>query len=439
VAVTDAPAAEVMTAAVPDDNQTREGRHAGAAPFSWIMLKNLRNTLTEYPNQFWLMAAGLLISSAGASMIWPFLMIYVSEKLTLSLSTVSTLITINAVVGLFASFIAGAVSDKLGRKLVMVISLAFNGIGYLFMSQAQTYLGFALIMILMGASNPLYQVGSDAMLADMIVPKKRTRAYAIVRMVNNAGIAIGPAIGGFIAIRSYTYAFMGAAAGMIIYSLLLIFRGSETLEKAYRSEKETWTKTMGGYGKVFNDRPYVVFALLVGIGLIAPSMLWTLLSVYSKQNFGLPENLFGWLPTTNALMCVFVQFPVTQIARRFRPLSVIGSGMLIYALGVGSVALMHNFWGFWTSMVLMTFGELTLIPTVSKYIADLAPADMRGRYMSFYWFAWGIARGASPLIGGFLNDNISPRSIWIGALVLGLFSALGLFLFSTRRREPVPT
>jgi len=45
-------------------------------------------------------------------------------------------------------------------------------------------------------------------------------------------------------------------------------------------------------------------------------------------------------------------------------------------------------------MVLMTFGELTLIPVVSKYIADLAPADMRGRYLSFYWFAWGIARGA---------------------------------------------
>lgn len=61
--------------------------------------------------------------------------------------------------------------------------------------------------------------------------------------------------------------------------------------------------------------------------------------------------------------------------------------MLIYALGVGSVALMSSFWDFWTSMVLMPFGELTFIPTVSKYIADLAPANMRVRYMSVYWFA----------------------------------------------------
>jgi len=369
-------------------------------------------------------------------MIWPFLMIYVSEKLTLSLSTVSTLITINAVVGLVASFIAGAVSDKLGRKLVMIISLAVNGIGYLFMSQAHTYLEFAIIMVLMGASNPLYQVGSDAMLADMIVPEKRIRAYAIIRMINNAGIAVGPAMGGFVASRSYTYAFLGAAIGMLTYSLLLVFRARETLDKAYQAEKETWIESLGGYRRVFRDHPYVVFALLVGIGLIAPSMLWTLFAVYTKQNFGLPENLYGWLPTTNALMCVFLQFPLTQVSRRFQPLPVIGVGMLIYALGVGSAALMSSFWGFWASMVLMTFGELTLIPTASKYIADLAPVDMRGRYMSFYWFAWGIARGAAPLIGGFLNDNISPRSIWIGGLTIGLVSTVGLFIFSNRSRKP---
>jgi len=363
-------------------------------------------------------------------MIWPFLMIYVSEKLSLSLSTVSTLISINALSGLFSSFIAGSVSDKFGRKIVMVVSLSINGIGYLFLSQAHSYLGFAIMMVLMGASNPLYQIGADAMLADMIPSEKRTDAYAIIRMVNNAGVAIGPAIGGFIASVSYTYAFMGAAIGMITYSLLLIFRAHETLSHSYQSIPTPKKDPLGGYGRVFRDKPFVLFALLVGVGFIAPSMLWTLFAVYTKQNFNLPESLYGWLPTTNALMCVFVQFSVTRVTRRYRPIIVAAVGMSLYALGVGSVALMGNFLGFWTSMVLMTFGELTLIPTVSKYIADLAPADMRGRYMSFYYFTWGIARGASPLIGGFLNDNISPRSIWIGGLFIGLSSTVGLLILS---------
>ncbi len=398
------------------------------------MINRFRTTLAEYPPQFWLMASGLLISSAGASMIWPFLMIYASEKLSLSLSAVSTLITINAGTGLLTSFIAGAVADRLGRKPVMVISLAVNGLGYLFMSQAHTYAGFAFLMIVMGASNPLYQIGADAMLADIIEPERRTNAYAIIRMVNNAGIAIGPAAGGFLASRSYNYAFIGAASGMLIYSLLLFFRARETLSKTYQVEKRPTEGGLAGYERVFRDRPYITFALLVGAGLIAPSMLWSLMAVYTKQNFNLPESLFGWLPTTNALMCVFVQMFVTRISRRSRPLPVAVIGMLTYALGVGSVALMKNFWGFWASMVLMTFGELILIPTVSKYIADQAPTDMRGRYMSFYWFAWGIARATAPLIGGFLNDNISPRSIWVGGLTIGLASTIGLAIFNKLRK-----
>jgi MFS family permease len=225
---------------------------------------------------------------------------------------------------------------------------------------------------------------------------------------------------------------------MLIYSLLLFFRARETLSRVYQPEKNPTQDGLGGYASIFRDRPYVIFALLIGFGLIAPSMMWTLLAVYTKINFSLPENLYGWLPTTNALMCVFVQLFVTRITRRFKPLTIAAIGMLTYGLGVGSVALMKNFSGFWASMVLMTFGELILIPTVSKYIADLAPADKRGRYMSFYWFAWGIARAVAPLIGGFLNDSVSPRAIWIGGLVIGLASAVGLFIFSQLHGKGAP-
>ena len=167
---------------------------------------------------------------------------------------------------------------------------------------------------------------------------------------------------------------------------------------------------------------------MVSLGLIAPTMLWILMPVYAKTNYGIPEALYGWIPTTNALMCVFVQYSVTRITRRHSTLPVLGTGMLIYALGVGSVALMTGFWGFWLSMVILTFGELTLVPTASKYVADLAPADLRGRYMSIHWLGWGLARTLAPLIGGFLNDNIAPQAIWIGGLVIGLTSTLGLFL-----------
>ncbi|MBI5962537.1 MAG: MFS transporter [Chloroflexi bacterium] len=401
------------------------------------MISRIKILYNRYPRQYWLMITGIVISTAGGSMIWPFLLIYASGKLHLPLSTVAVLISINAGTGMLASFLAGTLADKIGRKVVMVFSLALNGIAYFFLMRAETYPQFVLLMVLIGLSNPLYQVGADAMLADMIPSEQRTDAYAINRIANNAAFALGPAIGGFLASSSYNFAFYGASAGFVIYSLLLFFLARETLDKTV---SETKTDSLAGqaegaargtYAHVFRDKGYMAFVSMIALGLIAPSMVWILMAVYAKTNFGVAESMYGWIPTTNALLCVFAQYPVTQITRKYETLSVTAIGMLIYAVGAGSVALMTGFAGFWLSMVVLTFGELTLVPTASKYVADIAPADMRGRYMSIYWLGWGLSRALAPLIGGALNDNLFPQAIWIGGLLIGLTSVFGLIVLKS--------
>lgn len=246
-------------------------------------------------------------------------------------------------------------------------------------------------MVLIGISNPLYQVGADAMLADMIPSEKRTDAFSISRIANNAGFAMGPAVGGFLATRSYDLAFYCASIGYLLYSLLLIFFAKETLVKLTGDNTHSLNllEAIQGYPKVLRDRGFVGFVFTISIGLIAPVMVWILMPVYSKTNFGVLESLYGWIPTTNGLLCVFAQYPITAITRRYRTLPVLTAGMLIYAIAVGSVALMSSFWGFWLSMVVLTLGELILVPTASKYVVDLAPADLRGRYISIYWLGWG--------------------------------------------------
>jgi len=283
----------------------------------------------------------------------------------------------------------------------------------------------------------MYQVGADAMLADMIPSEKRTDAYAINRIANNAAFALGPAVGGFLAATSYDLAFIGASTGFLIYSLLLFLLAHETLDKSAH-ETPAIVPDQGGFQRVLKDKLYMTFVATISLGLIAPTMLWILMPVYAKTNFGIPENLYGWIPTTNALMCVFIQYFVTLITRKRPTLPVLTVGMLIYAIGAGSVALMSSFWGFWLSMVILTFGELTLVPTASKYVADRAPDDLRGRYMSIHWLGWGLARTLSPLIGGFLNDAIAPKAIWYGGLAFGLTSTLVLFLLARRSGDPQP-
>jgi MFS family permease len=403
-------------------------------PGECIVFTRLRLKSQEFPRQFWLMFIGMLISTIGSSMIWPFLMIYVSERLALPLAAIASLLTINAAAGLISSFIAGPITDRLGRKWVMVISLAVNGGGYVLLSQATTLPAFAIIMTLQGAFNPLYRVGADAMMADLIPPEKRMDAYSLLRMSNNIGVSVGPAVGGFIASVSYTFAFIIAAVGMGSYALLLTIFARETLPRL-ESRLSSRPERFGGYGQILRDRPFMSFVATFALTQVTAAMLWVLLSVYTKENYQLSERMYGLIPTTNALMVVFFQMAVTRMTKSRAPMRVLALGSLFYALGVGSVALGRGFWAFWLSMVITTIGELILTPTATTLAANLAPVEMRGRYMSIYGLTWAFGQGIGPLFGGLLNDNLGPFAIWYGAGMIGMLAVAAFLLLARRYRE----
>ena len=109
-------------------------------------------------------------------------------------------------------------------------------------------------------------------------------------------------------------------------------------------------------------------------------------------------------------------------------------GACFYAIAVGSVGLGQGFWAFWMSMVVMSVGELMIMPTASTYIANLAPTDMRGRYMSFFSLSWGVAAGLAPLIGGNLGDAFGPQVTWFGGAFVGIMAALGFTILAVRSR-----
>jgi MFS family permease len=400
------------------------------------MVNRLRSAYQNYPKQFWLMFFGMLISTVGGSMIWPYLMIYVSETLDAPLTLATGLMTLNSAFGLISSFLVGPVVDRFGRKWVMVISLLTNGITYLFMSHASELPAFAVLMALIGMANPLYRMSGDAMVADLIPPPKRPEAYALLRMSNNVGVALGPAIGGFLAATSYSLAFYMAALGMAFYGLLLAFFAVETLPKfdpEEKSEKHPNEK-FGGYLKILQDRPFITFVLGYTLVIMCATLVWVVLPIYAKENYGIPENIYGFIPTTNALMVVTLQVAVTQVTKRFATLPVLTVGAIFYMLAVGGMSLGTGFWGFWIFMVVLTIGELILVPTASTYVANLAPPDKRGRYMGIFGLCWRIALGVGPFLGGVLNDNLGPKAIWYGGFLIGLLSVI-TFLVMNRGRK----
>jgi MFS family permease len=358
----------------------------------------------------------------------------VSGKLRLDMTSTASLMTLSAGSGLIASFIAGPIVDRMGRKWVMVISLLLNGVSYVFMSEASTFLHFAVLMTLNGIFNPLYRIGVDAMIADLIPAEKRADAYSLTRMAHNIGVAVGPAVGGYMASISYGIAFDLAAVSLFIYGLLIIFVTVETMPKRGAVEIQHIERA-GGYGSILRDRPFIGFVISTTFMTMAAAMVWMLLAVYTKQNYGISESQYGFIPTTNALIVIFFQFAVTLVTKRFSPLPMVALGAFFYTIATGGIVLAQGFWGFWLCMVVLSVGELIMQPTASTYVAGLAPADKRGRYMSLYGLTWNIASGIGPVLGGMLNDNLGPVSIWYGGAAFGAISVIGFILLALQHKS----
>jgi MFS family permease len=398
------------------------------------MIRRLRESTAGYSRPFWLLFWGTLVSRTGSSMVWPFLTIYLRQRLDIPLTSVAALLSINAAVSLIATTIVGPVVDRFGRKWAMVIGMAATAANLLAMSTAGSYGLWVALMAVDGAFSPLYQVGSQAMVADLVEPERRPGAYALLRMIANLGVAIGPSVGGFITASSYSLAFYIAFAAEAAFALLTLFFVPESVPAEGRDGAR---RREGGYGPVLRDRPFVAFCAVSVMAGMTYSLMMILLPVYVKENFGVPENQYGFILATNAAMVVFLQFVTTRITTRFPQLPVLAVGSLFYAFGVGSVAWGWNFPTFLASMVVLTIGEMIMVPTSTALTANLAPAEMRGRYMGLFGLTWSIAFGVGPVLGGYLNDAVAPAAIWYGGLAMGLAAAIGFAVLSRRLRRPL--
>lgn len=391
-------------------------------------MQRVKNLYAEFPRQFWIIFGGTLINSTGTGMIFPFLTLYLRQRLNVSMTTVGVILMFWAISALAGQIVGGSFTDRFGRKRLMMFSLTSNAVMLALFGFADSFALALLVVSITGFVNALYQPARDAMIADLIASDKRPQAYGLIRVVANLGVAIGPAIGGFLAAQSYLITFWCSASAVFIYFLITPLLMRETKPNA----PLVHDAAPGNLMTVLRDTRFVVFCLGgIGCTILAAQMM-TVLPIYMKDQFGLGETFFGWVMTTNAAMVVFLQLPITRVTRHVPRLVLTAGGALLYALGVGSVALGNAFPHFIAAMIVFTFGEMILIPTSTAVTADLAPADLRGRYMGMLGLTWSVGFGIGPIVGGLISDQIAPIALWPLTAISGILAAI-VFLALARR------
>ena len=399
--------------------------HSNAQPTSLIA------DLRALPRAFWILFAGTFINRFG-TFVWPFLAIYLTRQ-GYSLTAASVAVSAFAAGALLGGLTGGWLADHIGRRNTIVLGTFLSASSFMLLYTAATLPTIIACTFLAGLTSGIYHPAIGALLADIVAPAQRVRAYAAMRAAANAGFACGAATGGILANYSLFWLFAGDALSTAIYgciALLWLPHGLRTV----REKSARWGESLR---HIAGDRPFVALWISAFLAAIVYAQFASTYSLHviraglTLDVFGFhiaPETVYGLLVGWNGAFVVLAELPLTTATLRFDPRRVMSLGYVLVAIGFAGNALAHSIFALWVAMTIFTLGEIISAPTTSAQVARFAPERMRGRYMGALGLSWNLAGIIGPQIGFRLLER-DPLLVWILCGTLGLAAAFTIWRF----------
>ncbi len=397
------------------------------------MILRLKKTYLEYPRKFWVIVAVSFIDRVGGTLLFPFFSLYITQKFNVGMTQAGFVMGLFAISGLFGGMIGGALTDKFGRKKLILIGLIFSALTTLFFGFISRFVFLIPLAIIAGSLSELAGPAHAAMIADILPDHQRSEGFGVLRVVGNMAWIIGPTIGGFVANYSFLALFITDAITSCVVAYLFYRFVSETQpEKSVEQKHETVWVTFKGYSTVLRDYAFVAF-LLAGIlmGLVYQQM-YNSLSVYLRDTHGINPSGYGFLLTSSAILVILFQFWITRKIKQKPPFLIMATGVTFYALGFSMFAFVSAYWLFVSAILIITIGEMLIMPTSQALAANFAPPDKRGRYMAVFGVIWMLPATVGPVAAGLILDNLNPNLLWVIGGILCLISALFYLLLHLR-------
>jgi MFS family permease len=332
------------------------------------------------------------------------------------------------VTGVLGSVFGGALADRLGRKGMIIFGVLASGLSSLLLGLAGSFAILLPIVLAVGMFSNIAGPARQAMVADILPEHQRADGYGMIRVAFNLSAAIGPALGGLLAARSYLLLFVSDAAISTLVAVLVYFLLAETRPRWVQKEvPESMIQTFGGYGRIVRDGAFMAFTAACTLAALTYIQMNTTLGVYLRDFHGIRVRDYGYIMSLNAIMVVLFQFSTTRRVRAYPAMLMMALGTGVYAIGFTMYGVFDTYAFFLLAMVIVTIGEMIIEPVSQAAVSRLAPEDMRGRYMAFFGFSWVFAAATGPMLAGSILDNFDPRLLWYTSGLIGLLG-VGMFL-----------
>jgi len=397
------------------------------------MLTRLQKIYKEFPRLFWVIVGVRFVDGIGGTLLFPFFALYITQKFNVGMTQAGILLGISSLFGLIGSMFGGALTDKFGRKQLILFGLVFSAISTLGFGLVNDLKILYPLVIVVGLLSSVSHPAHEAMIADILPEQKRQEGFGILRVVANFSWIIGPTIGGFLANINFFYLFVIDAIISCIVAVIIYRTVPETKPEPHSHEKsESFLQTVAGYRFVLRDTAFVSFIIANIIMLIVYQQMYGSLSVYLRDNHNINPQGYGFLMSTSAITVILFQFWLTRKIKHQPPFLMMAFGTIFYVIGFTLFGLVTTFILFALNIVIITIGEMIVVPTSQALVAGFAPEEMRGRYMAVSGLSWAIPSTIGPAAAGYILDNYNPNLLWyIGGVLCGL-SVLAYYFLHLR-------
>lgn len=354
---------------------------------------------------------------------------------------VGLLMAVYSLMQFFFSPLWGRLSDRIGRRPVLLISISGSALSYLIFAFAPNLPTLFLSRIIAGIMAANIST-AQAYVADVTTPENRAKGMGMVGAAFGLGFIFGPAVGGLLSHGANPQMSVGlAAAGFSLLDLALasaLLPESLTPELRARASAATGSRLERMAAALRHPAigiPIVVFFL----STVAWSQLEPTAALLAQEQFGFSRPQIAYMFAYLGLLVAIVQGGFAgRMARKSGEARMILMGTLLVSIGLALVPFMTNAGGLWVALTVLGLGQAMNVPGLQSLISRSAAREEQGSTLGVSQGFSSLARAVGPATGGWLYGIKHAYPFWFGAaLMVVAFVLAGRVAAAARRPVPV--
>ena len=379
-----------------------------------------RDAFSGIPRTIWLLAGANLVNRAGG-MVVPFLTLYFTTRLGFTAVEAGRTLSLYGLGSILGALAGGWLSDRVHSLHVQRFSLLATGAGFLVLSQLKGHLSVSIAVFLLSAVTDCFRPALMTSATRSCSPEELPRSLSLIRLANNLGFAIGPAVGGLLAARHYGLLFVCDAltcwaAAAVLFALRLDVRPAPAAASPSepREGRSPWV-----------DGPFLAFLGLTTLLAVVFFQIFATMPLYLREVYRLSEQGIGALLSMNGLLIALFEMVIVRAMERRSRLRVAALGCVLVCLGFGLLPL-GTAWPFAAfTFIVWTAGEMLAMPMINSAVAQRAPESRSGAYLGAYTVAFSAGWVVAPTLGMAIYSGFGGTALWLAAGAMALPLGLG--------------